>query len=186
MRQVTTRLLICAALCLLTSALPGAIAQDSKEEGSLLKAAFIYNFAKFTRWPDSIWRGKNAPLTFCSVGDDKLVDELERLSGKTIKGRPVTIRPHADSLIPGSCQVLYIAVSMQGHYDEIIESLRGEPVLTVSELPQFAHSGGIVELYRKDGRVRFIINLRVAREAGLELSSRLLNLARVVGHEDKQ
>ncbi len=53
----------------------------------------------------------------------------------------------------------------------------------VSRIPDFAQSGGTIELFRKEGRVRFIINLDAARHSRLEISSRLLNLAEIVGQK---
>lgn len=120
----------------------------------------------------------------CTSGKNELVDALEQLSGKTVHGRPVTVLPLADDQSPVSCHALYIGQSDQRRYLETIASVKGVPVLTISEVPKFVDAGGIIELYRERGRIRFIINLDAAREAGLEFSSRLLDLAVVVNREN--
>ncbi|MCU7932327.1 MAG: YfiR family protein [Candidatus Thiodiazotropha sp. (ex Codakia rugifera)] len=181
---MTTRLLVFILLWTLSSVWPVAIAQNLLQEENLLKAVFIYNFAKFTRWPEAMGDEADTPLKICSIGNDELVSELERLSGRIIKGHPVMIEPMKDKNNLHNCQVLYVAHSLQRQYLKIIKSLVGKPILTVSELPDFARSGGIIELYRKEGRISFIINLHMARQAGLVLSSRLLNLAEIVGQEE--
>jgi len=115
---------------------------------------------------------------------DELVEELKLLSGKMVKSHPLAIHQLERSQTPINCQVLYIANSESEHYDNILTSVHSEPVLTISELPHFSRSGGIIELYRDKGRIRFIINLKSARTAGLVISSRLLKLAEVIEHEE--
>ncbi|MCU7840128.1 MAG: YfiR family protein [Candidatus Thiodiazotropha sp. (ex Troendleina suluensis)] len=181
---VATRLFIFIVFWTLSIAWPIAIAQDLQQEENLLKAVFIYNFAKFTRWPEAIGNEGNSPLNICSLGSDELVSELERLSGRNIKGHPVTIESKKDKKNLQNCHVLYLAHSLQQQYIKIIKSLAEKPILTISELPDFARSGGIIELYHKEGRISFIINLHIARKAGLDFSSRLLNLAEIVGQEE--
>jgi len=174
-------MLICAGLYLLACAIPAAVAQDRTDEVHLLKAAFIFNFARFTRWPETR-EGEDAPLILCTAGDDGLVGELGRLGGRTVRGRRVSILPLENVPVPKSCHVLYVAVSKQEGYVDILESVRHAPVLTVSEIPRFERRGGIIELFHEQERIRFIINQGAARRAGLKLNSRLLNLAIVVDH----
>lgn len=184
LRQVATKLLVCITLWLATAVVTVAIAKDHVGKERLLKAVFIYNFAKFTRWPNNAWGEEDAPLTLCTTGHDKLVGALKRLKGKTIKGRPLIIQRLKNEQVPESCNMLYVATSKQRRYSNIINSIRDKPVLTISKLPRFAHSGGIIELYRRNNRIRFSINQSVAHEAGLSFSSRLLRSAILIDHED--
>lgn len=163
--------------------MPVAMAQDSAEEEVLLKAAYLYNFAKFTRWPEDAMGEPGAPLSLCIAGGDDLADVLERLRGKLVKGRPLSIQTIKDGRALRGCQMLYVAVSEQQRYPDLVKSARGQPVLTVSELPGFSDSGGIIEIFREHERIRFIINLGVARRAGLEISPNLLKLAVQVDQE---
>lgn len=181
LKSQTAGWLLAAGLWLLCCAAPAAVAQDSAQEVRLLKAAFIYNFAKFTRWPDEVANNTSHPLHLCILGEDELVAELERLGGKTVQGRPLMIKSVQEVPARESCQILYVAASERQRYASTVEALRGEPVLTVSEIPHFGSTGGIIELFREEDRLRFIINLGVARESGLVLSSRLLRLAVVIG-----
>ncbi len=169
--------LIRAGLCLLISVLPVSHARDFSGDEGLIKAVFVFNFAKFTRWPDGVWADIGEPLQICALGQDPLVKELQGLTGKTIQGHSVTVRQLESAPIPDACHVLYVATSMQDGYRDVITSLSARAVLTVSEIPQFARQGGMVQLYARDGRIRFNINLSAAGQAGLELSSRLLRLA---------
>ena len=173
-----------ACLWLLATGTHVAHAEQPISDERLFKAAFIYNFAKFTRWPEDAQDDPQNTLTLCTAGQDQLISDLRRLGGKIIGSRPVSVRAFKNLQSPGDCQLLYIADSEKKRYKRILASLRGDPVLTISELPGFARSGGIIELYRKEAQTHFIINLNNARTAGLELSSRLLNLAMVIDQEE--
>jgi hypothetical protein len=182
-RQSMTWLFLCASLC--AGGMPVAMADDSSDDENLLKAAFIYNFALFTHWPEIAPDAKGASLSLCIAGEDEVVDALVRLRGKTVKGRPLAIQTLKD--VQGaakSCHLLYVASTEKKNLANLMKLVRGEPVLTISELAKFAYSGGIIELYHENGRIRFIINLGVARKAGLEISPNLLKLATVQGAEE--
>ena len=185
LKRITTRLLICICL-MVANAVQLATADTRVEEEDLLKAAFIYNFAKFTNWPEGTWKQQNTPLNLCTAGKDELVSKLEHLAGKIIKQRPVTVMSLNDIQVPKNCHLLYIASSEKNRYKNILKSVHTEPVLTISELPRFARSGGMIEFNRKKDQTHFIINLDVAREVELVLSSRLLSLAEVINNEEAQ
>jgi len=176
----TCRWFIAGLAAALFCAAPYAGADGTEQEARLLKAAFLYNFAKFTYWPDETWSASRDPLTLCTMGDDELIEVLERLAGKPIKGRTVRFRRLADTRELTQCHMLYVATSESSQVADIISALIRKPLLTVSEVSSFARSGGIIQLYREKERLRFIINRHNAREAGLRLNARLLNLAVVI------
>jgi len=168
-------------LSLILCALQPVSAKNQTEDERLFTAAFIYNFAKFTRWPDL--SQQNQTLTLCTQGNDELVSDLKRLSGKIIKGRRLTVQQFNNKKRKLPCQLLYIASSEKKHVKNILNAVQNKPVLTISILPKFAKSGGMVQLYTQKGQTRFIINLGKVRDVNLEISSRLLILAKVVGNE---
>ncbi len=153
------------------------MAENGTEELRLLKAAFVFNFAKFTRWPEQAWGNTADPLKLCITGDDHLIDALKQLRGKTIQKRKVSILPLEDAQASGMCHMLYVARSEWERVPSLVDSMRDKPVLTISEIPNFARSGGIIELTERQDRIRFIINQDGAQRTGLKLSSRLLSLA---------
>ena len=162
---------------------PSVLAQDPLEDEALLTAAFIYNFAKFIRWPMGTWTGPKGPLVLCTVGKDELLGSLERLGNERIGGRPVVIR-RVDADAGGrECHILYISGSEHRHFARLIEQTLAAPVLTISEIRGFADSGGVIQLFRAKDRIRFKINLDVATRKRLKLSARLLDLAEVIAGE---
>ena len=171
-----------SALALLAVTLPVAAAQPDSDKERLLKAAYIYNFAKFTRWPVSGQR-ESTSLALCIMGEDPLATELERLSAKRVGEKLLQIKHIQQEVAQAECQILYVAHSAQNTYRHGVMAQAAAPILTVSEISGFARAGGIIELFHEEGKVRFLINLDAAREAGLVLSSRLLSLARILGPE---
>lgn len=168
-----------AACCLWLLALCSSpvLAQDALEDEALLKAAFIYNFAKFTRWPLDVWSGPKSPLILCTVGKDELVSSLEHLGKETIRGRPVIIRSFEAEPEGDECHVLYISGTKHRDFYRLLEQTQTAPILTISEIRGFADSGGVIQLYHAKNRIRFKINLEVANAKRLKLSARLLDLA---------
>lgn len=164
-------------LCLLVCGIPKALAQDAVEDERLLKAVYIYNFAKLTRWPLDTWAGRDQPLVLCIAGHDELATSLKRLAEETIGGRPVTITAWVAHNGASGCHVVYVARSERERAIDVIRQVRAQPVLSISELPHFIDDGGIIQLYLRKDRIRFKINLAEARNSGLALSSRLLDLA---------
>jgi len=158
--------------------------EQQPNDQRLFKAAFIFHFAKLTSWPEKTWNNTLAPLNICTKGTDQLASDLKRLSGKIIKGRPVSIRSLKNVRSINDCHVLYIATSEKKRYQKIIRQIRNQPVLTISEIKHFTQTGGVIGLFREKGQTRFMIDLDNVRNTGLVLSSRLLNIAVVVGDKE--
>lgn len=160
-------------------ALPPAAAAEMSREYRI-KAAFLYNFAKFTRWPAESFRDSDAPLDICVFGQDPFGAALQSIAGKTIRGRKVAVH-RVDSVEAGAgCHLLFISDSEARRLTGILKSLRGRPVLTIADMPDFARAGGIINLKtNQDDKVRFEINVGTAKRAGLKISSKLLNLAEI-------
>jgi uncharacterized protein DUF4154 len=142
-----------------------------------VKAAFLYNFAKFVEWPAGTFRQSPGAVTFCVVGQDPFAGELERvIAGKTVAGRPVAIRYLAQLGGVESCQILFVSSAERLRFEQILAVAR-RGVLTVGENEAFARAGGIINFTVSDSRVRFQIDQGAAERAGLTISSRLLELA---------
>ena len=147
-----------------------------------VKAALIFNFAKFAEWPAL---PVGAPLALCVVGDNGIAEALtETVRGQNISGHRLEVSQPQDSADWRICHVLFIADAETRRSANGLGEIRHVPVLTVSDGKGFARAGGIIELYVEGGRMRFAINVEAAERSGLHLSSRLLGLARITrdGH----
>ncbi len=160
----------------------GARAEDLSASASreyLIKAAFLYNFAKFTEWPAEAYADASAPLRICVLGEGHLGRALSALDGKRIKGRQVATAHLAKAEDAGTCQVLYVGPAEKERLPEILKGLNGRPVLTVTDIPDPGPNGGVINLRIVAKKIRFQIDKNVAEAAGLDLSSKLLVLAEV-------
>jgi hypothetical protein len=142
-----------------------------------VKAAYLYNFAKLVDWPVPA----NGPVVIAVFGQDPFGDVLDRtVQGKTVDGRPlVVLRPSNLEQLKG-CRILFVSAAEKKRLGAILSAVRGEAVLTVGEFEGFLEAGGNVNFAIEQNRVRFDVNLRAARQVGLQISARVLNLARVV------
>jgi hypothetical protein len=148
-----------------------------------VKAAFLYNFAKFVEWPGHAFAAADAPLEFCLLGDNPFDGALERvISDRTAHGRQIRIRETPVESARG-CHLAFVAGSEDQRVARIVQSLNaaeGAPVLTVGETEAFAKANGMIRLVVEEGGVRFDINTVAAEREGLRFSSQLLKLARRV------
>lgn len=146
-----------------------------------VKAAFLYNFAKFVEWPNESFPDPAAPIQICVLGRDDFGQELQLIThDKVINGRRIEI-DHVLALTRArDCQVLFISSSERSRTREILASVQGRTVLTISDEPGFAAAGGVINFILENSRVRFEINLTAANQAHLKISSKLLALAKLV------
>jgi hypothetical protein len=152
-----------------------AVAQDVTEPA--LKAAFIYNFAKFTTWPADL--PATDSFSICVLGDPAVGDALERaVAGRRLFDRPVTVARVAAADSKSACRILYVSGLPVRQASDVVGELRDSPVLTISNIEGFASSGGMTQFFFEHGQLRFRIHLESAKRARLQISSRLLIMAR--------
>lgn len=138
-----------------------------------LKAAYLYNFLKFVEWPASM---AGEELTVCFVGRDQVRDALtSSIEHKQIGTRQISLRRLRPSETASDCHALYLDAAMAVDIRRL--QLGAHPTLTVSDAKDFAHSGGMIELFTDNNRLRFSVNIDTAQTAGIHLSSNLLKLA---------
>jgi hypothetical protein len=153
-----------------------AFAQDVTE--SALKAAFIYNFAKFTEWPAAVTPAAE-PLVLCVLGDAAVSEALERaVKGRLLGGHSMAVSHLEPTGVHPVCHVLYVSGVTAVRAAQIVAGLRDAAVLTISDVDGFTDLGGIAQFFFEHGQLRFTVQLEAAKRAHLEISSKLLILAR--------
>ena len=195
-------------LIALLLALARTVAGEAPSDGEV-KATFLMNIAEFVEWPKGAFAGPSAPITVGVIGEDPLDAELNKLDGKPVNGRRLEVKRFKGALefrgdeTPGKevgeltdsrtrkleelrcCHILLVGSSEKKLLPLIFKSVRGGSVLTVGDMGSFARQGGVIDFIKLDGKIHLEINRAVAEQAGLKISSKLLNLARVIegGHE---
>jgi hypothetical protein len=162
-----------------------AQASDSSDSSEyLIKAGFIYNFAKFVEWPTAAFAQPDSPIVIGILGTDPFGNLIDRIvENKKIGARGLVVkrlRWGTDLKDLKECKILFVGASERGHLDELMQVVKGLPILTVGETPGFAERGGVIRFVLEDNRVRFEINVEAAHQADLTISSRLLTLARII------
>jgi hypothetical protein len=176
---LNARSLVAAVLAAFAAAGVGrpAAAQDPLEHE--VRAAFVYNFAKFIEWPGAAL----APDAFriCVVGDDRFARALDpTIAGESVQGRPmIRVDPPAPDAV-SECQILYVGRQEPARASRALAAARKGHTLTVGDPPNFLQEGGAVRFLLEGGRVRFDVNLDAVEQAGLSMSSKLLRVARRV------
>jgi hypothetical protein len=144
-----------------------------------VKAAFLFNFAKFVEWPER--QDDTGSVTIGVIGLDPFGENLDQVvRDKTVGTKRIAIRRFAGLEQLEPCDILFISPSESSRLDEILKALDGTATLTVGEDEGFVRRGGVIRFFTEESRIRFEINLEAAEYEGLRLSSRLLRVARTV------
>jgi hypothetical protein len=155
-----------------------------------VKAAFLYNFIKFVEWPQ---KSNDTPIVIGVLADDDPFFDSEAsvnyldhaVSGKTINDRNLVIKRSSRVANLKDCHLLFIPKSERKRIKDILESLKGLNILTVSETENFCQQGGMINFIMESEKVRFEINADAAGKAGLKISSKLLNVAKLVSAQPR-
>jgi hypothetical protein len=157
----------------------GAEGQNAIE--NKVKAAFLYDFAVHTEWPAGAFAGPDAPLVIGLAGGVPFATVLkDSLQGKTLGGRRIVARAVGANVPADQCHLLFIGAVKPERATALLAAVAGKPVLTVSEAEGFAQRGGILNLFKEEGSIKFEANPDAAARAQLKLGSQLLKLARVI------
>jgi hypothetical protein len=173
----------CAVLLVsLAPAVLGRYAQAAPEifNEYSVKAAFLYNFAKFIEWPGGSFEDARSPLSICIIGQDPFKENLDFLRNNTVKGRRLLVKRLSADEDLKQCKIVFIGKSEQERVPLLLSSVKNANALTIGEVGNFCKSGGVINLFTEKNLVRFEINVDAAERAGLVISSDLLKLARIV------
>ena len=145
-----------------------------------VKAAFLFNFAKFVEWPAGAFKGPEDPIAICVLGQDPFGSALEDVvRNKTVANRAFVVRDVANAQQAGKCHIVFVSASERKRCRSFLGELKGRSILTVGEAEDFIENGGIINFKLKDARVRIEIDADAAERAKLRISSKLLSLAEI-------
>jgi hypothetical protein len=174
---------IAACLLCATLALPSRAqtADASVSSEYLIKAGFTYNFAKLMEWPASVFPQPDSPIVIGILGTDPFGNTLDAvLAGKKVNARSFVVKHLKWGMDLKDCNILFVSTSETAHLDEIFHMFKGLPILTIGQMPDFARRGGIINFIVVDDKVRFEVNVEAAKQANINISSRLLTLAKII------
>lgn len=152
----------------------------TKETEAKVKVAFVYNFLKFIEWPGQQQNDVAAPVRICVIGADPIRTTLGELSIRKIRERRIQVEHVKDIEALRDCHLAYITRSEEARLPQVLQRLEGRPVLSASDIPRFARKGGMIGFATEDDRVKIEISQSSVRQAGLKVSAKLLEIARLV------
>ena len=149
-----------------------------------VKAALLFNFAKFVDWPASAFADATSPVIIGVLGDDPFDGALEEIiRGRTANGHPLTVQRSKRVEDFKACHVLFVSASEKFRQPEIVAKLKGSSVLTVSDTDDFLAHGGMIKITLVERKPRLEIDAGAAESAGLKIQAQLLDLASLVKKE---
>lgn len=175
MKRPISRMWIVLWFAAVFSLAPVVRAQSASQREYEIKAAYLYNFIKYVDWPSY-----GDTITIGVLGGNPFGPALAPLNGKIVKGRRLVVRELDSVRDAQKCQIIFVSASERQRLQEIFETLRSARVLTVGETQGFADGGGMINFIEENNKVRFEINAGAARRTGLNISSELLKLAKLV------
>ena len=163
---------------------PGSLgAGPASAPESRVKAAFVYNFAKFTAWPTDAFAESDDTFDICVLGQDSVGEALGAFHGRPVGQRRAYVRPVTSTAGLMGCHILYVCgdeLMLPADLAEVLVRAGARHALTVSERAGFLDAGGVIALHTSGRKLRFAVNLDAADRAQLKLSSKLLRLSGVV------
>lgn len=159
-----------------------AFTQEQQVQEYELKAVYLYNFLHFIHWPTSPGAQDAAPIVIGIVGKSPFGNALEALKiSLEIAGKPTIAIKEFGNYRSGmdltACNILFVSASEVKNFSTIIKSLQKAPVLTVADTQNFIKSGGMINMVKHKGKIRWVINRTATTNAKLRVSSQLLNIA---------
>src|SRR5207249_12282346 len=123
----------------------------------------------------------SSPIVIGILGENPFGPVLQQaIEGETANRRKLVLKYLARGDSPAGCQILFISRSEAGRLSSVLQSIGDASVLTVSDIEKFAQRGGMIGLAMQDNNVRFEVNTAAAQQARLNISSKLLSLAKIV------
>lgn len=177
-QRLTSAIMLCALLLGLSD---WAWAQPADDQLALkVKAAFLFNFAKFVTWPPQKSPAAAAPLQLCVLQPDPFGSVLgETVAGKTIDGHPLQLRVSPRITDLRGCHLIFLGETDSAKLASQLAQLSGNNSLLVYE-SEDTLANGAIRFENSERRIRFEVNLATTERESLQISSKLLSLATVV------
>jgi hypothetical protein len=156
-----------------------ANAQRTVSREYQVKAVFLYNFSQFVVWPPSSFEGPSAPFIIGILGPDIFGNYLdETIANENIMGHPMIVKRYSDADEIRNCHILFI--TSEKITKALVTASNNHGILTVGDDANFTKNGGMIRFFTENNKIRLEINPSAVKAANLEISSKLLRVARIL------
>ncbi|RZK73303.1 MAG: YfiR family protein, partial [Pedobacter sp.] len=135
----------------------------------------------FVNWPHTAFHSSDAPFVIGIIGNDPFGSYIEGIvEGEKVGDRDIIVHRYSDIKDITNCQILFISITESAKIKEILSAIEHQNILTVSDDEHFVKSGGQVRFFKESNKVRIQINITAAKKSQLEISSKLLRIAKTL------
>jgi hypothetical protein len=145
-----------------------------------VKAAISLNFARFTEWPEAALKKDSPSINLCVLGDNVVEQAFTELNNKQVGGRLLNVSYLTRLRSLENCQVVFVSGLDKNKIIQLLAEINKKPILSIGEQDYFIDYGGLVNLEMADGKINIQVNVDAAKQTGLNISSRVLKLAKIV------
>lgn len=151
-----------------------------------IKAAFLYNLGSFISWPATTFKSIQDNFSICILGEDPFNQRLQSLTqDQQISGHPISVEQITSIQEAIRCQILFVSASEQENLPLIFKWLNGKPILTVSDIENFILSGGMLQFFKRENKIRLALDPEAISEVGLKASAHLMKIAELIRSSTK-
>lgn len=165
---------VCFLILFLSVAFPQAARSITQGEAVQVRVAFVYNFLKYTKWPEEVFKKNPESLTLCVRASEAEQYYLKQMEGRSVDDRVVHVKTLSEEVPEdmSACQAVYIAEGdlRPAEYKKLATS----PAVTITN----SRDSGIIRMYSYDTKIRFNIHANQAEKAGIRFESNLMRVAR--------
>lgn len=175
MRRTAASLALLLCVCATATVAPPRAAAAATDPSQMdVEAVYLWNFAKFLRWPGP---PENGTRDICVAGRRSSLEALKKMvNGEQLNGIPVVARAVEKNADLFGCDILFLDSQARAP-ESLLAAVAGKPILTVSDSSSFLERGGMVQFLVVNSRVRFSVNMTPVVKSRLGLSSELLKVA---------
>lgn len=145
-----------------------------------VKAAFLFNFTRFIQWPPTTFISEDAPFVIGIIGDDPFgpyIDEL--VSNEQVNGHTIIVKRYNTLQDATGCQLLFVTNANAALSKTALLQALHQGAVTVSDNDHFLRDGGMIRFFKADNRIKIEIKLAAVKTAHVDISAKLLQLAKV-------
>ena len=169
------------SICLVIQAGAGSAGADSDYSEADLKAAYLFNFARYIEWPDRVFEDDKAQITVCVFSSESFYKVIKKTIGnRSLDGRMVGARNSQSLEELGNCNIIFIGKEHISQHEELIAAAADQSIFTVSDAEDFAERGGCSNFFQAGKKIHFSINVVAVKRSKLKVSSQLLRIAQIV------
>lgn len=183
-------LLLLFAACRATGLESATYAQTGDRDEYEVKTAYLFQFGSYIEWINPVVKDKDL-FVIGILGADPSDAFLRAIADKTIQGKKVVVRRFAKADDYQPCHFLFVAAqavkpektTLEERLKAVVAKAGGAMPVIITEGEGMARKGAVINFYLRDNRIHFEINPSAARRAGVQISSKLLKVGKLVDDE---